>query len=91
MTNSLAKQLAPEGIRVNSVRGPWSHLDTFTGSTRSTTKKYTLIRKNTLLKRAGQLSELAGAYVFLASDDATYITGESINVNGGKDNCDIKF
>jgi len=59
-------------------------LDTFTGSTRSTKKKYTLIRKTTLLKRAGQLSELAGAYVFLASDEAIYITGESINANGEK-------
>ncbi|WP_273946437.1 SDR family oxidoreductase, partial [Leuconostoc mesenteroides] len=33
--------------------------------------------------RAGQPAELAGAYVFLASNESSYVTGESINVTGG--------
>lgn len=83
MTKSLAKQLAPEGIRVNSVApGPiWTPLQVVGGQPQ---KNIPSFGKDTLLKRAGQPSELAGAYVFLASDDATYITAESINVNGGK-------
>ena len=39
--------------------------------------------KDTPLGRAGQPSEVAGAYVFLASDAASYITATSINVTGG--------
>jgi len=39
--------------------------------------------KDTPLGRAGQPSEVAGAYVFLASDEASYITATSINVTGG--------
>ncbi|MFX8223149.1 SDR family oxidoreductase, partial [Acinetobacter baumannii] len=38
---------------------------------------------NTLMKRAGQPSEVAPAYVFLASADASYITGQTIHINGG--------
>lgn len=36
------------------------------------------------MKRAGQPSELAPAYVFLAADDASFITGQVIHVNGGE-------
>jgi NAD(P)-dependent dehydrogenase (short-subunit alcohol dehydrogenase family) len=39
--------------------------------------------KDTPLKRAGQPSEVAPAYVFLASKDASFITGEVIHINGG--------
>jgi NAD(P)-dependent dehydrogenase (short-subunit alcohol dehydrogenase family) len=38
----------------------------------------------TAMKRAGQPSELGPAYVFLASDDASFITGQVIHVNGGE-------
>ncbi|SDL20978.1 Enoyl-(Acyl carrier protein) reductase [Clostridium cochlearium] len=40
--------------------------------------------KNTPLTRAAQPVELAGAYVYLAYSDASYVTGEIIHVNGGK-------
>jgi len=39
--------------------------------------------KDTPLKRAGQPSEVAPAYVFLASEDSSFITGEIIHINGG--------
>lgn len=35
------------------------------------------------MKRSGQPDELAGAYVYLASDDASYITGQVLHINGG--------
>ena len=36
------------------------------------------------MQRAGQPEEVAGAYVFLTSEDASYITGQIIHVNGGE-------
>lgn len=38
---------------------------------------------DTLLKRAGQPCEIAPAYVFLACEEASYITGQTIHINGG--------
>ena len=49
----------------------------------STFKDVTKFGHNTALGRAGQPSEVAPAYVFLASEDASYITGQIIHVNGG--------
>lgn len=79
-TRSLAKRLARDGIRVNGVApGPiWTPLIP------STFKNVKNFGKNTPLGRAGQPSEVAPAYVFLASEDASYITGQIIHPNGGE-------
>ncbi|HZP13764.1 MAG TPA: SDR family oxidoreductase [Nevskiaceae bacterium] len=80
-TYSLAKNLAERGIRVNGVApGPiWTPLipASFSG------KKLRDFGKDTLMKRPGQPSEVAPAYVYLASRDASYITGQFIHINGG--------
>ncbi|RTQ49766.1 SDR family oxidoreductase [Hymenobacter gummosus] len=80
-TRSLALQLADKKIRVNSVApGPiWTP---FIPSTASALKVATFGRDSTM-GRAGQPSEVAPAYVFLASEDGSYFTGQSLHPNGG--------
>lgn len=81
-TRSLAKNLAGEGIRVNAVApGPvWTPLITATFDKEHIRK----FGKKTPMGRAGYPYEIAPAYVFLASEDASYITGQVIHVNGGE-------
>lgn len=82
-TKALAKQLAPKGIRVNSVApGPvWTVLQVTGGQF---PEKIPEFGKSTPLKRAGQPVEVAPAYVFLASDEASFITAQVIGVTGGE-------
>lgn len=79
-TRSMSTMLAKKGIRVNGVApGPiWTPLIV------STFKKVSDFGKDTPMGRAGQPSEVAPAYVFLASADSSYITGQIIHINGGE-------
>jgi len=81
-TRSLASNLAEKKIRVNGVApGPvWTPLIVSTFDE----EKIKKFGSETAMKRAGQPSELGPAYVFLASDDASFITGQVIHVNGGE-------
>ncbi|SNT09840.1 SDR family oxidoreductase [Rhodococcoides kyotonense] len=80
-TKGLAGDLAQRGIRVNAVApGPiWTPLIPAT----MPASKYEDFGEQVPLGRPGQPAELAPAYVFLASDDSSYITGETIAVTGG--------
>jgi NAD(P)-dependent dehydrogenase (short-subunit alcohol dehydrogenase family) len=80
-TAGLAQMLAPKGIRVNSVApGPiWTPLIPAT----CPPEKVKNFGKQTPLGRAGQPAELAPAYVMLATDEASYITGAILPVTGG--------
>jgi NAD(P)-dependent dehydrogenase (short-subunit alcohol dehydrogenase family) len=74
-------QLNAKGIRVNAVApGPiWTPLipSTFTEQEVAT------FGSTTPMKRAGQPAELAASYVFLASEDSSYMAGQVLHVNGG--------
>ncbi|MGG5207991.1 SDR family oxidoreductase [Chryseobacterium sp. MIQD13] len=76
---SLSASLAEKKILVNGIApGPiWTPL------VKEAFDDLSTFGKDTPLKRAGQPSEVAPAYVFLASKDAGYITGEVIHINGG--------
>ncbi len=80
-TRSLSQALAKKNIRVNAVApGPiWTPLIPSTFSK----EKVATFGSNVPLGRAGQPEEVATAYLFLASDDASYITGQTIHPNGG--------
>ncbi len=79
---SLAQMLGPRGIRVNSVApGPvWTPLIPAT----MPAEKVEAFGDDTPLGRAGQPAELAGAYVLLASEDGSYMSGSRIEVTGGR-------
>ncbi len=81
-TRSLATNLVEKKIRVNAVApGPvWTPLIVSTFDE----EKIKKFGSETAMGRAGQPSELGPAYVFLASDDASFVTGQVIHVNGGE-------
>lgn len=78
-----AEELGPDGIRVNAVApGPiWTPLIPATGWD---AERLATFGQDTPLGRAGQPAELAGAYVYLASDDASFVSGAVLPVTGGK-------
>ncbi|WP_138760233.1 SDR family oxidoreductase [Modestobacter altitudinis] len=80
-TKGLAQELGPKGIRVNTVApGPiWTPLIPAT----MPAEQVGSFGSDTPIGRAGQPAELAPAYVFLASQESSYITGERIGVTGG--------
>ena len=81
-TRSLAMQLVEKKIRVNAVApGPiWTPLIPATFKA----KKVASFGSDVPMGRAGEPAEVAPAFVFLASDDASYITGQVLHPNGGE-------
>ena len=82
LTKSLAKELAPNGIRVNCVNP--GVIDTPFHEVFSTPESMKNFAKMIPLGRVGKAIECAKVIVFLASDAAGYIVGESIELNGGQ-------
>lgn len=92
LTQSLAKEVALDGITVNAIcpgiikTEMWDYNDRVWGSMLGDYGPGELMQswvQNIPMKRAGSGSDVAGLVAFLASDDAAYITGQTINVDGG--------
>lgn len=92
ITQSLAKELAPFGVRVNAFcpgiidTDMWKYNDAHWGPLLGEYQPGELMKRwveNIPMKRAGSAEEVSGLVAFLASEDASYITGQTINVDGG--------
>lgn len=84
LTRNQAMDLAPEGIRVNAVSPGWTWsniMDQLTGGDREKTDS--VAAPFHLLGRVGDPGEVASAVLFLCSDEASFITGTDIRVDGG--------
>lgn len=84
LTKSAALEVAKQGIRVNAISPAaiqTDMLDRFTGGVQTDTGKY--LTSLHPIGRIGQADEIANPVVFLASDDSSFITGQSITVDGG--------
>jgi 3-oxoacyl-[acyl-carrier protein] reductase len=87
LTATLALELGPFGINVNAV-APGYVATSMTAATASRVgstpeEHQDLAAKNTPLRRVGQPEEIASVIAFLASDDASYVSGQTLYVNGG--------
>ena len=84
LTKALAVELAPDGITVNTI--PPGFIDTpMTRRAEATggIPSVDAVAAHTPVRRAGTPEDIAAACAFLCSDEAGYITGQQINVNGG--------
>ncbi len=82
MTRELAAQWARRGVRVNGI-APGFFRSEMTEEMFSDERSMAWVRRKTPMGRPGDVEELAGAVVFLASDSSSYVTGQIIAVDGG--------
>lgn len=80
MTRAMARELAPRGIRVNAVNPGATETPIYAPLPEEVKAA---VAADGVMKRLAQPEELAGAVAYLASDDASFATGSTINVNGG--------
>ena len=80
-TKGLAKEVGPDGITVNAIAPGVILTDLHTEF--STAENLAGAKKQTALQRLGEPVDIAGAVIFLASESASYMTGETIAINGG--------
>src|SRR5438094_336936 len=86
LTKTLSRELGPHGVNVNCI-APGTFVTPITSSTRTPEEvaEHVEFRKKTnVLNRLGRLDELANAVLFLASDEASYISGHTLYVDGGR-------
>lgn len=82
LTRELAGQWGRRGIRVNAVVPGWFDTE-MTDGLFSNEKSAGWVRRNTMLGRGGVTGEIDGAVLFLASDASSYMTGQTLVVDGG--------
>ncbi|WP_200531710.1 SDR family oxidoreductase [Halorubrum sp. LN27] len=81
MTRALALELGPDGITVNTINPGWIEIDRTEAELGD---KYEYTEEIHPVGRLGTPADVAGLAAFLASDDASFITGESILIDGGR-------
>lgn len=82
LTKSLAQSWAPDGVRVNAIAPGWIETNLTAGAVNHPDRSKEIVDR-TPLGRWGTPDELAGAALFLASDGARFITGTTLDVDGG--------
>jgi glucose 1-dehydrogenase len=82
LTRTLALEYAGRGIRVNGV-GPGATVTPINRAWIEDPEKRAQVEEHIPMRRAGSADEMAGVTAFLASDEAAYITGQTIFVDGG--------
>jgi NAD(P)-dependent dehydrogenase (short-subunit alcohol dehydrogenase family) len=83
LTRTLASELADRGVRVNAVNPGTIATDSQYLPKDAMAERLTRIADAVPMKRLGRPEEVAGVVAFLASADASYVTGEAINIDGG--------
>jgi len=81
LTESMAVELAPHGIRVNAVAPGF--VDTPLDRKLRVESNLPAYSEHTPMKRGGTVEEIANVFLFLASEEASYVTGSTIRVDGG--------
>ena len=80
LTRAMARELAPRGIRVNAVNPGATETPIYAPLP---DEVKAAVAADSVMKRLAQPDEIAGAVAFLASNDASFATGSTVNVNGG--------
>jgi len=83
ITRSLASELGPRGIRVNAIRPGMVETEGTNSAGIAQSEMRKQVEAQTPLRRIGQPQDIAGTAVFLASDDSSWITGETFVISGG--------
>ena len=81
LTKALARELTPRGIRVNCVAP--SMVDTDIAGDLLTPERKVELAKGTLVGRLATVEDVANSILFLASDESAYLTGVTLDINGG--------
>lgn len=82
-TKALAQEVARYNINVNTIAPGGVDTDLSRGMKDQNPRFFETMVKRTPLRRFARPEDIAGAVVFLATDDAEYITGQALSVNGG--------
>ena len=83
LTRELASEWARKGVRVNAIGPGWFETEMTADAMFGDERGQQFIKRGAPMGRAGQAHELDGALLFLASDASTYVTGQTLFVDGG--------